>query len=110
MYRTIVFSVVLFATIVITFLATISYKRTQLRAEASKINTVRVSQTLMQGSTKSVPGTNSNYWFWLLPIFALPFLLLVFRVQDDDDLDNSWPYDQYSVGTKGGKSSDVNET
>lgn len=109
MYKTIVFTLTLFAAIVITTLANISYmhgQKLQVQAATQNVESVDNQRAVKGDATGPIDTSNNRYWFWLLPLLALPFLLLVFRTRDEDELDSElWPYDQYSVGVKGGRSS-----
>lgn len=64
------------------------------------------AQAQSQGSEQFGSTQNGDQsWLWLLPLLALPFLFVIFRSKDREDMDNEgWPYDQYSVGMKGGRS------
>ncbi len=112
MYKTIVFTITLFAAIVITTLANISYMHGQkLQVQAASQTGEKIeSQQAVKGDATGPESASNRYWFWLLPLLALPFLLLVFRTRDEDELDSElWPYDQYSVGVKGGRSNSGSE-
>ncbi len=113
MYRTVVFTLGLGAAIVITTLANISYSQvntfnTKVSAQEIQNNDTPEQQVL--GDTDGNNSATRSYWFWLLPLLALPFLLLIFRTKNDDELDSQlWPYDQYQIGSKGGKSTSSTE-
>jgi hypothetical protein len=99
MYKTAKFVLILLSTLAVTSLANISYHYTQSKAIAQS-NTGSKQQVQIQ--EKSYPPQ----WMIILPILAVPFLFLAFKHREEDDMDDIWPYEQYSMGVKGGKAED----